>query len=134
MERLRSIVPFGNIAAFVQRITFCAGIDTNVWQREIKHLNHSGFEDLRTTIFLGSPEYFKHLHNTAYENCNLKFSVMLLKESLNLQTLQLHKTPSGKLSSLSLFGITAAEEDLIDTLLTRGPSLRDGDDVHLAGG
>ena len=125
LERLRSIVPFRNIAACIQRINFQAGISTIVWQRELNLLYHSGFKDPRTTIFLGSLECSKHLHNTAYENCDIKASGILLEELQNLQTLQVHQTPSGKLSSLSLFAITAAEEDLIDILLPRGPFLRD---------
>ena len=48
---------------------------------------------------------------------------MLLERAQNLQTSQLHETTSGKPSSLSLFGITAAEDDLIDILLTRSSIL-----------
>ena len=98
---------------------FHAGISTNAWQRERKLLQvpyRSGFEDLRTTIFLGSPDCLKYLHSTACENCDIKAFGILHEEAQKLQMLQLHETLSGKLSSHSLF---TAEEDLIDILLAR---------------
>ena len=84
-------MPFGSIAACVQRINFHAGISTNAWQRGRKLLQvpyRLGFQDLRTTIFLGSPDYLKHLHSIACENCDIKAFGMLLEEAQKLQMLQ----------------------------------------------
>ncbi len=107
---------------------------TRGWQRILLSRQEppcGGLTALKT-LFLDTSIFYNHLHSTADLHCNVKALGMLLEGAQNLQTLKLHENPCQrlrtdvlqcfrpslpKLSWLSLYGITASEQDLVDFLL-----------------
>lgn len=89
------------------------------------------------SVFLDTSVIYKHRHNTADGHCRVKALGMLLEEAQNLQTLELNglmryrprpyflqcfRPSLPKLTTLSIFGMAATEQDLINTLIAY-PSL-----------
>ena len=104
------------------------------WQRRLQTRQEpprGGLTALKT-LSLDISVFDNRMQSTADVHCNVKALSMLLEGAQNLQTLKLHESPCQrlridilqcfrpslpKLSSLSLYGITASEQDLIDFLL-----------------
>lgn len=124
-----------NSGVHLQKLSITS-ISANVWLRGLQLLREPYRTGLTTlkTVFLESSGFFRHLHGTPDGHCGIKALAMLLEEAQSLQTLKLHEKENEqsrtqndflqcfrpslpKLSRLSLHGITATEQNLIDTLL-----------------